>query len=211
MEPQCRDWNISWRHPRPTPSRHYRQQCMNLFTIEQSKAVYRADFVFYGAVVGTLTAILAVDVPPVQRSKIAFLVVTGLIGWSALEYAVHRFVLHGIQPFRRWHAEHHARPKALICAPTILTASLLGVFLFLPAWAIIDLWSACGLTLGVITGYLAYAITHHATHHWLARSAWLRQRRQWHLIHHHARQPCCYGVTSGICDYLLGSLRRGRR
>jgi sterol desaturase/sphingolipid hydroxylase (fatty acid hydroxylase superfamily) len=183
---------------------------MNLFTIEQSKRVYQADFVFYGTVVGLLTMILAVDVPHEQRLKIAFLSVTGLVGWSALEYAVHRFVLHGIPPFRSWHAKHHEQPKALICAPTILTASILSMLLFTPAWAMTDLWSACGLTLGVLTGYLAYAITHHATHHWRPRGAWLRQRQKWHLIHHHAQQPCCYGVTSGIWDYLLGSLRRGR-
>jgi cyclopropane-fatty-acyl-phospholipid synthase len=27
----------------------------------------------------------------------------GLLGWSLIEYGVHRFVLHGLAPFRRWY------------------------------------------------------------------------------------------------------------
>jgi sterol desaturase/sphingolipid hydroxylase (fatty acid hydroxylase superfamily) len=184
---------------------------MNLFTIEQSKAVYRADFAFYGAAILVLAVLLATGAPHAHWQKYACLAAAGVIGWSALEYVVHRFVLHGIQPFQGWHAEHHARPTALICAPTILTASLLGALLFLPVWSMMDLWSACALTLGALIGYLSYAITHHATHHWRAQSTWLRRRRRWHLIHHHQQQqPCCYGVTSGLWDEAFGSTRPAR-
>jgi cyclopropane-fatty-acyl-phospholipid synthase len=181
---------------------------MNLFTIEQTRAVYWADFFFYGLVIAVLMLTLSLGPPPADRGKLALLVLAALAGWSLLEYLVHRFVLHGIQPFRRWHAAHHESPRALICAPTILTASVIGGALFIPVWATADLWCACSLTLGLLIGYLVYALTHHATHHWRAPRGWLRQRRRWHLVHHHEREPCCYGVTSGFWDHLFGTLRR---
>jgi cyclopropane-fatty-acyl-phospholipid synthase len=180
---------------------------MKLFAIEQTKTAYWADFAFYGAVIVGLAATLMVGTPQARWSEVACFAVAGLVGWTALEYVIHRFVFHGIQPFRRWHAEHHARPTAFICAPTILTASLLGGLLFLPAWVVGNVWSACALTLGVLSGYVAYAATHHAIHHWHAKSTWLRQRQRSHFIHHQAQQPCCFGVTSGIWDAACGSRR----
>jgi sterol desaturase/sphingolipid hydroxylase (fatty acid hydroxylase superfamily) len=183
---------------------------MNLFTIEQTRAVYRADFVFYGLVIAGLTLTLIVGSPPAARGKLAFWVLATLAGWTLLEYVVHRFVLHGIQPFRRWHAAHHASPGDLICAPTILTASIIAGCLFMPVWAFADVWLACSATLGLLLGYFAYAVTHHATHHWRGSGGWLRRRRQWHLVHHHERLPCCYGVTSGFWDHVFGSIRLRR-
>ena len=130
----------------------------------------------------------------------------GLAGWTVIEYLLHRFVLHGLQPFSRWHAEHHSRPTALICSPTSLSASLITVLVFLPALALAGLWPACALTFGVLTGYLAYAVTHHATHHWRSEAAWLLRRKRWHALHHRAsRPPGHYGVTSGFWDHVFGS------
>jgi cyclopropane-fatty-acyl-phospholipid synthase len=181
---------------------------VKLFTIEQNKAVYWADFAFYGTTIGVLAVTLVLVTPHDQGSKRALLAVAGLAGWSLLEYLVHRFVFHGLQPFRRWHAEHHARPTAFICAPTILTASLLGAIFLVLAWAMGDAWNACALMLGVLCGYVAYGVTHHAIHHCRAKGAWLKRRQRWHFIHHHAERPCCFGVTTGVWDSACRSTRR---
>jgi sterol desaturase/sphingolipid hydroxylase (fatty acid hydroxylase superfamily) len=126
--------------------------------------------------------------------------------WSAIEYVLHRFVLHGLQPFRGWHEAHHDRPTALICAPTILSATLIFGLVFVPAWLIGELWRARALTLGVAAGYLADAITHHATHHWRGRSAWLQRRKRWHALHHHDKESHrCDGVTSTVWDDVFAS------
>ncbi len=178
---------------------------MGLFTLEHSKSAYRADFVLYGAAVLFLAAYVLLEGPRAQWPQIGAFVLAGLAGWSLIEYLLHRFVLHGMQPFQGWHAEHHQRPTALICAPTILSATLIVVLVFLPALLMANLWRACALTLGVLAGYLAYAITHHATHHWRADNAWLRQRKRWHALHHHARGPLCFGVTSRLWDHVFGS------
>jgi cyclopropane-fatty-acyl-phospholipid synthase len=183
---------------------------MGLLSLEHSPSAYRADFVLYACAVLVLTTWLLVDGPQAQWPWLTACVLAGLAGWTAIEYGLHRFVLHGLQPFARWHAEHHRRPMALICAPTLLSGSLIGTLVFLPAWLLGDSWHAQAVTLGVLVGYLAYAVTHHATHHWRADSAWLMQRKRWHALHHQAsgRAACCYGVTSGFWDRVFGSTRR---
>ena len=182
---------------------------MSVFALEHGKAAYRADFVLYAAVVTGLATFLLYADPHGQRLQSLAWTLLGLASWTAIEYALHRYVLHSLQPFTRWHAEHHQRPTALICAPTILSGSLIGTLVFLPGWLMLGLWSACALTLGVLIGYLAYAVTHHATHHWRAESAWLKRRKRWHALHHHGgdRQGC-YGVTSAFWDHVFGSVRR---
>jgi cyclopropane-fatty-acyl-phospholipid synthase len=185
---------------------------MNLIRIEHSRLAYRADFALYGAAIAALAGFLLAAAPPSQGVAIAACVLAGLALWTVVEYGLHRFVLHGVPPFRRWHAEHHARPTALICAPTILTASLIAGLVFLPALLMADLWPACALTLGLLAGYQVYAVTHHATHHWRARSPWLRRRKQWHALHHHhAGEGACYGVTTGFWDHVFGSARAAAR
>ena len=184
---------------------------MGLFTLEHSKMAYRADFALYGIAVVSLAGFLLWGGPVVHRLEIGLWVMAGLAGWSLVEYALHRFVLHGLQPFQRWHAEHHDRPTALICSPTVLSAALICALVFLPALLLGGLWRACAMTLGVVAGYLAYAITHHATHHWRTDSTWLRDRKRWHALHHHQRSPGCYGVTSGVWDHVFGTAQRRPR
>lgn len=179
---------------------------MHLFTLEHSKSAYRADFVMYGAASVALAAFLAIAGPRADRMEIAAFALLGLASWTLIEYVLHRFVLHGLRPFSTWHAEHHQRPKALICTPTILSAALIAALVFLPALFLGDLWIACALTFGVLTGYLAYTITHHATHHWHTDNAWLRSRKRWHALHHgHNMHSGHFGVTSAVWDQLFGS------
>ena len=184
---------------------------MDIFTLEHSRRAYRADFVLYILAVGMLVAFLLLDGPRAKWPESAGFALLGLAGWTGIEYALHRFVLHGMQPFKRWHAEHHDRPAALICTPTILSATLIFTLVFLPSLLWASFWSACALTLGVLTGYLAYAVTHHATHHWRADSPWLKRRKRWHAQHHHqVNQPGCFGVTSAFWDHVFASAGPGR-
>ncbi len=179
---------------------------MQFIKLEHSKLAHRADFALYGLLVAVLAVLLLVDVPRAQRLEGIAFALAGLVSWPAIEYVLHRFVLHGLQPFSRWHAEHHQRPTALIFTPTILSATAIAALVFLPALLAAGLWRAGALTLGVLTGYLAYTITHHAIHHWHTDNAWLKQRKRRHALHHHCtEQPCCYGVTSAFLDHVFRS------
>lgn len=182
---------------------------MQIVKLEHSKAAYRADFALYGITVVLLATFLLVDGPREQRLVIAAFSLIGVMSWTAMEYVMHRYLLHRLQPFKSWHDEHHRRPKAIIFTPTILSATWQFVLIFIPALLAGGIWRACALTLGVLTGYLAYTITHHAVHHWRADSAWLKQRKRCHALHHHRiEQPGYYGVTSAFWDHVFGSDRR---
>lgn len=133
------------------------------------------------------------------------LVLLGILSWTLVEYLVHRHVLHGLQPFKRWHEAHHQRPQALLCTPTIFSASLILALVFVPAVLLGSERTACALTTGFLLGYLAYGVVHHATHHWRTDSAWLLERKRWHALHHHGRLSGRYGVTSGFWDLVFGT------
>ena len=183
---------------------------MGLLSLKHSKTAYSADFAVYGGAVAVLTAALVAFVPPSLGLRTAGLAVGGLLGWTAIEYVLHRFVLHGLQPFKSWHAEHHNKPTALICSPTLLSAGLILGLFFIPALLLFGLRAATALTLGLLTGYLAYSVIHHATHHWHFETAWFKRRKRWHALHHaQAVAPGYYGVTSGFWDLVFGSHAKG--
>jgi len=178
------------------------------FTLEHSRSAYVADFILYGSASALMAVGLIFVGPHEQWLSLMALAMIGLASWPFIEYALHRFCLHGLRPFSTWHAEHHQRPAALICTPTLLSASLILLLVFVPALVLGDMWQACALTFGLLTGYLIYAITHHALHHWRADNAWLRRRKRWHALHHDPiRPPGHYGVTSAFWDHVFGSHR----
>jgi sterol desaturase/sphingolipid hydroxylase (fatty acid hydroxylase superfamily) len=178
---------------------------MNLFSFHHSKTTYGADFVLYSIAIVTLAIFLLLGVPPGYRMESLGALLAGLMAWTLAEYAVHRFIFHGLRPYSDWHAAHHEQPRALICTPTIVSATLMVTLVFLPALALGNLWCASALTLGVSSGLLVYSITHHATHYWRADSGWLKARKRWHALHHHLDNPGHFGVTSGFWDYVFGS------
>jgi sterol desaturase/sphingolipid hydroxylase (fatty acid hydroxylase superfamily) len=183
-----------------------RTNCMNIFALEHSKVAHRADFALYGVASVALAVFLAIAGPQEQRLEILTLAVIGLASWTVTEYALHRFVLHGVHPFSTWHEEHHRRPTALISTPTLLSAALIMFLVFLPVLILGGLWHACAFTLGVMTGYFVYSITHHAIHHWHVDNDWLRRRKRWHAWHHRpGKRLGHYGVTSSFWDHVFSS------
>lgn len=179
---------------------------MGLFSIEHSRAAYRADFWLYGVAVTLLSAVLLLGAPAGMSLELLLLAGAGGALWTLGEYLLHRFVLHGLPPFRRWHAEHHQRPTALIGSPTILSASLIVLMVFLPAWWWSDVWAAIAFSLGVTAGYLGYSVMHHAMHHWRSERPWFRNRQRCHALHHRRQgPPGCYGVTTSVWDRVFGT------
>ena len=198
---------------------------MRWLTIEHSPGAYRADFYLYGIVSLILAAALLSHPPELRLLGCA---AAGLLGWTLLEYLLHRFVLHGLPPFKRWHAEHHRRPAALIAAPTLLTGAIF-LTLLLPSIWLLGVWPAAALSFGLLNGYLAYGLAHHAIHRPPVGTTtrfwrrWLHQRRLWHGLHHRrmsAAMPGCiaadaqqgyYGVSSGFWDWVFRTNQRPAR
>lgn len=178
---------------------------MAFFGLEHTKAFYYADFVAYVFVIVLVSGLLIGYAPRGAWLAIAMAVTGGLALWPLIEYALHRYVMHGLEPFRGWHMEHHNRPGAYIGTPTIFSAGLIFTLVFLPASASANVWVATGLTLGVTIGYLAFSWTHHAVHYWHCDTRWLRNRKRLHNIHHRAGSACNYGVTTSFLDAVFGT------
>ncbi len=184
---------------------------MKLLSLEHGRTAYLVDFVFYTSAVLALALFLLMRQPRGAALQACAVVLLGLCSWSFIEYMFHRFILHGLQPFRRLHALHHARPRALICTPTVLSAALILLLVFLPVCYWGEPWLASQFTLGVLLGYLAYSVMHHAMHHWRSSMPWFMRRKRWHALHHHAEEPVCMGVTSSLWDRIFRSLPRALR
>jgi cyclopropane-fatty-acyl-phospholipid synthase len=190
---------------------------MGLLSLEQDEMLVWADFAVYGLLVVLCGVMVVLTLPATQAGAardlrhtawpLAAWVLAGWAGWSLAEYGLHRFVLHGLRPFARLHAMHHARPLAHIATPTVVTTALFALLVALPAWWLLLPWHAAALMLGVLGAYLAYIGTHHAVHHRRGTSAWLDRHKRWHAMHHRVGAQACYGVSGPLWDHVFGTAR----
>jgi cyclopropane-fatty-acyl-phospholipid synthase len=176
-------------------------------TFEQSRKIYLADFWIYAVLIICLLSVLVMGGYRTIWPTLALYYFSGLAIWTLIEYVMHRFILHGLKPFKQLHEMHHIRPRALMGTPTIATILSFACFVFLPTLLLANLWTACALTMGVLTGYLAYSLLHHATHHWRMSTRWLKERKKVHGLHHQFGRPGYYGVTTSFWDHVFGSMR----
>jgi sterol desaturase/sphingolipid hydroxylase (fatty acid hydroxylase superfamily) len=127
----------------------------------------------------------------------------GVLLWTAIEYALHRWLLHHVPPFNRLHAMHHAHPSALIGTPTWLSAALFAaqrVAFAREATAPV----AGGLATGLMSGYLVCAFVHDAVHHRRASpGSWLYRAKLRHAQHHRMGTNADFGVGTGLWDAVL--------
>lgn len=141
------------------------------------------------------------------------LAIGGALSWGAVEYALHRWVLHGPpSAVQRAHARHHRDATALISAPAFLSSAIV-----VTAWAggavLMDATTAALVVGGLYAGYNYYAVLHHIQHHYptlVARVGWLSRLDRAHRVHHR-RYVVNYGVTTEWLDRLLRSDERSRR
>jgi hypothetical protein len=88
----------------------------------------------------------------------------GLASWTLAEYAIHRFVYHHVPVFSALHDSHHQAPNEFIGVPSFVSSGFIIVVCYFPV-RIFDAVAASGFTSGVLLGYAAYMLVHHATHH----------------------------------------------
>lgn len=181
---------------------------MRLLSFEHSPTAYYADLAAYGVGVLGLGTALWWGLSVAQVPGVLGLWGLGMVVWTLLEYLIHRFVLHGLDPFRQWHAAHHQRPQALICTPTVISALAFGGLVLWPSLVWLARPWGLALSLGVLTGAFVYSLAHHAIHHLRSRHPLVRRWQRWHLRHHHSPQSACFGVTTRGWDRLFGSAGR---
>ena len=173
-----------------------------------TRAAFLADFYVYPCVVALLCAI-AVSGAPRNWQALSLAFLTGLCGWTLLEYVVHRWVFHRAPWIRQQHAAHHDDPKALVGTPTWLSVATLFVIAMLPSVIVAGLALGSSFTAGLVLGYLWYCTVHYGAHQWHAagRGYFHRMKRR-HAIHHQVEVGSNFGVTTSVWDHVFRTCRR---
>jgi sterol desaturase/sphingolipid hydroxylase (fatty acid hydroxylase superfamily) len=146
----------------------------------------------------------------------AFLV--GLLFWTLAEYILHRFIFH-FRPrtpvqekiIYLFHGIHHHQPQCktrLVMPPIVsvplatvfygLFTLLVGILMGLPGWV-------GPMVSGFTIGYLAYDLTHYATHHFPMRRGIFRFLKRYHMMHHYKTPDQRFGVSSPLWDLVFGT------
>ena len=129
----------------------------------------------------------------------------GLLIFSFIEYAFHRWLFHGaVALFERGHTLHHEKPLGYDSLPFFFPPA---VVLLLAAAVALVLPTATALLLAgaIALGYALYGFSHLVIH----RRGRFRHplARKWAAVHyvHHHHPDKNYGVTSPLWDFLLGT------
>lgn len=150
----------------------------------------------------------------------------GVLLWSLIEYALHRFGLHLPQHSRSWrvayflvHGHHHGQPRdaerlvATLPQSALLLALVYGLASLVSALSGLDrrYGSApvAALLAGTTLGYLLYEAAHYAIHHVRSRRGPLRLIARHHLAHH-ADPTSRYGISTPLWDHVFRTLPRRR-
>ena len=186
-------------------------------TVEARKArrrLYPVSLLYSAFALGVMT--LAFPAQP--RLTLSFFAL-GVVAWTAVEYAVHRYVLHGRFPdgpgllehflhkyFDHLHWEHHKRPwdgnhingTIRDTLPFLLPVAML-CFLF-------PLATAPALLAGFVQAYIAEEWVHHSVHFCEFRGRYFRYIKRHHLYHHSPKgSAVAYGLSNGFWDVVSGT------
>lgn len=174
--------------------------------MKMSKLGYFSEFLLFPPFL--LLAMLSAFRSPVQLQPIIWVIGygSGLIGWTLIEYLLHRLLFHHVPILSQIHARHHESPQELIGTPAWASLLLGSVAIGGPSWEILGFDRATAVTAGIFTGYLWYVFVHYAIHHWrLRRNSYFNRARVRHALHHHHSQNSNFGVTTGVWDYIFGT------
>ena len=170
-----------------------------------SRLAYYIDFFLSAALVACLAGYAASPATSIQILQWLLTVCLGAIVWTVIEYGVHRVIYHHAPYFRDLHDAHHARPNAYIGAPPLIGIIIIIAVFFAPV-VTVSAVAATGLTAGVLLGYMAYMLIHHAAHHWvLTPQSWLYRTRRHHSLHHHNSTRGNFGITTSFWDHAFGT------
>jgi sterol desaturase/sphingolipid hydroxylase (fatty acid hydroxylase superfamily) len=174
----------------------------------------------YGVLLVSSTVLALVIYPyfPVSPFRMIGSIIGTLLAYPFVEYALHRFILHGRYLYRsswtaalwkRIHYDHHQDPNNLHVlfgsASTTLPAIVVATFpigMSIAGWAGVPLSFATGLAC-----FMVYELCHCMQHLRVnPKSKFLGRIKRHHLLHHFHNEQGNFGITSLICDRLFGSL-----
>ena len=157
----------------------------------------------------------AVAVDGSSAGRIAWQLGLGYLGWTLLEYWLHRLVFHlpvrGPMSQRVYffiHGVHHDWPwdTSRLVLPPSVSLLLAGLFYVLFKLAFGPQFHA--LFAGLVTGYLIYDTLHWYSHVGAPRSRLLKFLRKQHMIHHFKESGTRFGVSCPWWDVVFRTTGR---
>lgn len=143
----------------------------------------------------------------------------GVLVWTFSEYFLHRFLFHfepqseGGQKVKRLiHGIHHEFPNdtdRLVIPP--MTSIPVTSFYAIGYYLIAGWWVAIPLLAGSMLGYVYYDFVHYSTHHLKPRTPWAKAQRRRHLLHHYKYPDACFGVSTGLWDWIFRTTEKNAR
>ncbi len=170
-----------------------------------NRVLYFGDFFVCPAAILILAAIAIVkgDFSTIGLWVAAFVIGCGV--WTLVEYTVHRWLYHNVAFFDKLHDLHHDDPTSLIGAPSFIAIGVIFLLFYLPFY-FINYQFAGGFTSGILVGYFAYMLVHHASHHWtLTPGTLLYRLRMAHMAHHFHAEEANFGIITMFWDKLFGT------
>jgi sterol desaturase/sphingolipid hydroxylase (fatty acid hydroxylase superfamily) len=187
----------------PTPRRQGIIMRMN-------KIGYFAEFLLFPPLVLVATFLAFSGSTPPQPFIWAIVYCIGLVGWTLIEYLLHRALFHHAPILTRMHERHHHSPQDLLGTPVWASVLIALIAVAVPLMATLGFGLGTAATGGMATGYLCYVFVHHTTHHWRPRrGSYLYRARLRHARHHHLSQAGNFGVTTDIWDRVFGTALDG--
>ena len=170
-----------------------------------SRFLYFGDFIACPlAVIGLfIVVLLRGNLTAIGLWLLAFVV--GGLAWTLVEYIVHRWIYHSIAFFDKMHDAHHQEPNSLIGAPSFVSIAFIFAVFYMPLYFANSV-IAGGFTSGILLGYVAYQLVHHASHHWTLKPGSLLYRaRLRHMGHHYRDVEGNYGVVTSFWDRVFAT------
>jgi sterol desaturase/sphingolipid hydroxylase (fatty acid hydroxylase superfamily) len=137
----------------------------------------------------------------------------GALFWTLTEYTLHRWVFHyepktalGKKMHFMIHGVHHDYPRdsTRLVMPLLVSVPLAIAFFYL--FKVIIGAHHLEFFAGFVFGYVAYDVTHFATHHWPMKNRVARFLKEYHMKHHYVDPDTAYSITIPIWDVLFGTL-----
>lgn len=139
----------------------------------------------------------------------------GVVGWTLLEYSMHRFLFHfpargdaGKVTTFVVHGHHHVTPgERSRLAATPVQAGSLALLVGGIAWLAFGAPTWMLVLAGTLSGYLVYEAVHHVAHHGRPRSRVLHAIQRHHMRHHYEDDGACWGISSPLWDWVFRTHR----
>jgi sterol desaturase/sphingolipid hydroxylase (fatty acid hydroxylase superfamily) len=146
---------------------------------------------------------------PASGASLTGWFLAGGVGWTFLEYALHRFAMHEMKGkglASREHLTHHA--DVTYFSPTskkALTAVGVTAGVLPTSWPVLGRNRAIALVAGFNITYVAYEVIHRRAHTHPPRNKYGRWLRKSHFHHHFGAPRRNHGVTTPVWDKVFGT------